>query len=899
MNDVLSSSLGESVLRKRKRLLHAIKVLEANSEKSVTNRLALAEAEFRVAILPGTDLQEAIERIQKSVKHDPYHPKYFFHLGRFFYCNGDYRSAISEFRHTLKLAAGSHRAYVHLALALIELEESEKNLGRDMLDALSRGAQNELSQYLIELDDLIKKQSEGKKTQKSLRQKAKKPKDTGHQETPVPCRWIGIWRVILMEQLTRLRPVLKQIEMQLNKGSSNLNGETSITEYAMACLLLLLGGDSPQVSRKWLNDQKLDGDSKHCGVRLADTTITLAESKEPDQFIEKAVTLLQTDSLPLEIICWLHYLKYGPGTSLPITEALNHLNAYPSAIQEGACFKELRVAILDGYARKAWAEGRFDYARLFWREIISFDPNRIAAYHNLALVATRTKSYADYTAMWGRATELRYLYAAVVGDVQMMLEDRRTLHLSFAQQSRNRYCGSSKTPEQLPEKKELAAWISDRETLEVWLNEWDLYYLNSRLWFRSPMHLLGIARDASPEMADSAQKTLLHQLDISLRNQSWAGIKTFCALAEQRIAKAFESVSDLVARARDLYYEQEQSDADNLAREAIDRGFLLHRMMMLLAENAVAQNIKTGCAIARHLFLLPWDILQPICISQGKIEKDTDLVKVFESYFLAIAAADQSKPKTEKETVARLSDLEECIAILPHRIELRIIRCQFLLLTDKNADAYHSAIDAFSRISETEDKNDVKTLEHNLMVLIDEAAFAELPEHLKEPGSLEQAKETVRQGRVVLEKFPQAGAFRGFLADLMIQLCDEIMIKDAVDLLKEGLKIAMTAEQSERFKTLLQKADVQSEVVAEMEKIITSLKDANERVNEAVDEFEQNLSDKSFQRGREVVAAAIKDAEKAKQMAQNARLKDLENRAEALLTHFKKLQETFQKDEGE
>jgi len=895
MSQILQSSTHKSVLRKRERLVHAINVLEANSVKSVMHRVALAEAEFRVAILPGTDLQEAIERIQKAITYDPFHPKYFFHLGRFFYRNGNYRGALPEFRHTLKLAPDSHRTYVHLALTLLELENKEKNLGRDLLDALLKGVENELGQYLVEFDAMIETQrTDGKKTQPATKRKPKKPKDADKQQPTVPCRWTGIWRVALVEQLTRPKPLPKQIDAQLEKGIKNLNGKTGVAEYAIACLLLLLGGDTPKTVRALLKGPKLNPHAEHPAVQLAETTVTLTASETAIQFIEQAVAVLQADSLPLELVCWLHYLKYGPDTSLPITEALSLLNKYPHAIQEMACFKELRIAILDGYARKAWAEGHFNYSRLLWRETIPLDPTRIATYHNLALVATRTKSHVDYTNMWNRAIEFRYLYAAAVGDVQVMLEDRRTLHLSFAQQSKQRYCKSTKSSEQPPEEKELAAWIADRDAFEVWLNEWDLYYLNSRLRFRSPIHLLGIARDALPEMAESARDALLRQLGTSLQNQPWSGIKTFCDLAEQVIGNAFESVSDLVVRARDLYYEQEQLDADTLAREAIERGFLLHRMMTLLAENPAAKNIAIGCALARHLFALPWKILQPICVNQGKIDRNIDLVEIFEDRFLSVVAGAQSEPENEKEVSERLSVLDECLAILPHNVELRILRCQILLFARQNADAYTSALEAYALAENIEKKEEAHNLKQSCTNIIDNSAFAELPERLRQPQNLQEAEETLKQGCMVLERFPKAGGLRTFLSDLMIKLGTEKHIKQAISLLEEGLEEALNDEQREQVKTLLQKTNAQSTVAKKMEKIKTLLEGASEQVKNAIDEINHNPSVKSIEKGREVLTVAIKDAEQAAKTARNAELKDAENQAEALVRHFKEIQKKFQ-----
>jgi len=885
----------EPVLRKRERLLKAIGLLEADGAPGAPHRVAMAEAEFRLAILPGTDLQEAIAHIQKAIAHDPFHPKYFFHLGRLFYRNGDYRNALHEFRRALKLAPASHRTYVHLALTLIELEEAEKNLGRSLLDVLARGAEHELGQHLVDLDALLEtKLTDGKKSPPAAKQKAKESKEGANQQPPVPCRWNGVWRLALVEQLTRPKPLPKQIKANLERGEKSLNGEANVAEYAIACLFLLLGGDPPKDVGAMLRSPKLQPHAEHPAVRLVGAAVVLAESETADQFVERAVDILRADFLPLEIVCCLHYLKYGPDSSLPASEALNLLNKYPQTIQENECFRELRLAVFDGYARRAWAEERFNHARLLWRETIALDSNRIAIFHNLALLATRTKSRSDYASMWTRTAELRYLHAAAVGDVQVMLDDRRTMHLSFAQQSRQRYCKPARSPEQPPQQEELEAWLVDKDALEVWLREWDLYYLNSRLQFNSPVHLLGIARDASAEIAASARDALLRHIETSLRFQPWAGIKTFCALAEQRVGKAFESFSDLVARTRDLHYEQEKPDADKLSTEAIDRGFLLHRMMTLLADKPAAKNIATGCALARHLFALPWKILQPISVNQGKIERDLDLVKVFESYFLAVVAGDQSEPKNEKEVSERLSVLDECLTILPHKIELHILRCQALLSAKKNADAYSSALEAYALAEKIEKKDEAHKLKQNCANLVDSAAFAELPERLRRPQNPQQAEETLKQGRTVLEKFPKAGGLRVFLAELMIQLGTEKHIKEAAPLLEEGIKEALNDEQLEKFQSLQQKAGVQSRVAGVKDEIRKLLEGASQRVKKAIDEIKSNPSAESIQKGREILVAAIRDVECAKALGIKAKLKDEEIQAEALVQQIKDIQKKLQ-----
>ncbi|MCP4263678.1 MAG: hypothetical protein GY774_40145 [Planctomycetes bacterium] len=883
------ASHSDSLIQKRTRLLKAIQALGAKAKSSVSHRIALAEAKFRLSLHEQTDLLEALELIQSSIEHDPFHPKYFFHYGRLLHRNGDYRGAVHEYKHALKLAPASHRTFVHLALALLELQEAEKNLGRRILDALVLGAEHDLGQYLIELDELMAIQlTEGKKLQSISKRKRQDSKDDQHPI--VPCRWNGVWRLSLIEQLSRPKLIRKQIDKKLRMGTPGPKGQTGIAEYALACLFLLLSGDSPKAIKTMLQDKMLQPHANHPAVQLLSAAVAIATCDDVDQFVMRAQDDWQANSLPLEIICCLHYMKFGPDSALSVSKALNLLNAYPPAMQMEESFNELRLAVEDGYARRAWTDQRYNHARMLWRETIPLDPNRIAVSHNLALVAARTKTQADYGPAWDRATELRYLHAAAAGDVQVMLEDRRTLHLAFAQQSKQRYCTSPQSPEQPPKEEELEAWLADKDALRVWLREWDLYYLNSRLRFRSPVHLLGVPRDATDETVTEARDAFLNMLNTSLRSESWAGIKTFCYLVEDRVSTAFDQALDLVTRARDVYYEDEKTQADELSAEAIDRGFVIHRMMTVMAEKPTTQYMTIGCTIARHLFALPWKTLQPICIARGKIRREDDLLKIFESYFLALITADKSEPKTAREVSARLTVLDESITILPHRVELRVVRCQILLMDQKNAEAYSAALEALPLISKVEDREEAHTLKHNLIIVVDNAALAELPEEIRNPSTLEQAEATLEKGLSVLEKFPHAAGLRTFLVNLLLQLDGKKRTKEAVKLLEKGVELVLNEEQTQELQSLLQKAGVQSQVAGKMDKVRKLLEDASQRVSDAVAKINLRQDLKAMEEACQVLASSIKDVEQAKRLAEKTELHDAASQAEQMLQQFKEVQ---------
>src|SRR5262249_3646594 len=160
---------------------------------------------------------------------------------------------------------------------------------------------------------------------------------------------------------------------------------------------------------------------------------------------------------------------------------------------------------------------------------------------------------------------LLYLNAAGAGDPQVYLEERRMLHLALSQQSLRRHCGSPSPDRIRPE--ELAAWLADQDALEVWLREWDLYHLNARLRFRSPLHLLGAALDASTEQLGNERDALLAYLDQTLGSVEWAGARAFAELARTRVEEAYEQALDPIARAEDPYHPLEEAAAKTLAKE--------------------------------------------------------------------------------------------------------------------------------------------------------------------------------------------------------------------------------------------------------------------------------------------------------------------------------------------
>src|SRR5262249_47166062 len=130
-----------------------------------------------------------------------------------------------------------------------------------------------------------------------------------------------------------------------------------------------------------------------------------------------------------------------------------------------------------------------------------------------------------------------------------------------------------------PTPEELDAWLADPDALQAWLGEWDRYYLNARLSFRSPLHILGVRQDASAPAVAQAREALLRLLDHAIRQQAWAGVAVFRELAAAVVNDAFEQVREPVERLRDTHREPEYERAEALNQELLSRTVTLRQLL--------------------------------------------------------------------------------------------------------------------------------------------------------------------------------------------------------------------------------------------------------------------------------------------------------------------------------
>jgi hypothetical protein len=846
MSKIQTTRAVPSADRQRTRLLVAIaKLSSRDGNLLIAERLALAEGEFRLAELPGTDPVESIENLRRAVAHDPIHPKFHFHLGLALHRTGDCRGAVFCYRAALQLAPASQRTLIHLALALTELKDPEKKLGEELMEALCQGQSTK--ELMVQVDDALKAYLEPPSGQRP-QAASKKKLESASKNKPAaalpgePCHWEGVWRVSLLHHLARFKPFNKQID----KRFDHFTDSNDAINFALGCLQLLVAGEPVEAVRRRMNADLLKSHSDQPAMQLLEAALRVASQPNPQSFVTAAVEAIHKEELPQDLVCWLHFAAYGSGGSLPAGEALEAVELYPREWLREPSFVELRIAILEGYARRAWNAGELDLARLLWNEVLAMDPHRTAVAHNLALLAARTRSVAEYPGAWDYAAALRYLHAAAAGDPRLGLEDRRSLHLSLAQQVKQRYFPAKNLSDEA-QSAQLRAWLMDRDALDTYLAEWDLYYVASRLSFRSPVHLLGIAKDASPELTVFARVSLLAKIRQCFEGLRWPGVKTFVKTAEDAVEAAFEHASVNLERARDPYYQQEKPEADQLIDESIQHCSTLNVLLIEIIQDDVPEKLDLALRIGRRLFTLPWKVLEPICTARGQVSEDNKtVVDIFERHLLAAAAGGLREPDNDADAAGQLEQLELC--------------CR---LTERS-------------------QKETSTLRHNLAAMIDSAAFKLIPEDLLQPKDLAQAEKFLAEGRKALEKFPRACGLRMTLVKLLKQIGDPAKLDEAVQLLEAGRPLAFVDEQKASLEETLkeiQDAVPKARASADIRELLES---ASAEMSTAIDELNRRQTPEAVENVGKAATRALEKIDRAAELAGKSELADLEQQASKL-----------------
>ncbi|ANZ41012.1 hypothetical protein BBK82_38570 [Lentzea guizhouensis] len=645
------------------------------------------------------------------------------------------------------------------------------------------------------------------------------------------------WLLLLLDELAKPKPARAQVTACLEHATG--------TERAVAAILLLATGEHPAKVRDLADDPVLDA------------VLELAEERDPAAFVGTAAEHLRAGTLPIELVCCTHFAKYR---HLPALDALRLLDRYPADLRDQDCFTELEIAVLDACARRAWAEDRLDEAKLLWRETIPLDPHRVPVAVNLALLAARTRSAEEYGPAWARLAELLYLHAAAAGNVQLMLEDRVTLHRAISQNSRQRHV----LGRDLPDEEQLRSWLRDPEALEVWLREWDCHYLNARLGFRSPTYRLGVRTTA-------ARDALVRHVDAELRPRRWTGIGVFCDLANASFAEAR-------AQRHDDYLELEKARADALTDETFHHALLLRRLLHALTDTP--NPLRQGLLLARHLFALPWPDFQPLCVERGLVDPGVDLDQLFEADLIRLAAGEN-----------RLEDLDACIELLPHRLAPRAFRCRALQQAGRLDEAYAEALEALKEPVVDEDL----PRRAGLVGLLGAIGREAVPAHLSEFGDRAGLEAFVDAARVALDRFPHAGSLRVHLARTLTALGGAERMTEAERLLAEGVAIALTDEQRQEFEQALTSTGEAAEVDTARRRVLELFNAALDGARDAVDEYNEARYAGMAHRSLAKIRRALDDLAEALTVAEQAGLRREVAELEKWLDHLGELEGELQR----
>ncbi len=746
------------MIRDRAALLAKVAGLE-REPRSPAVRLALAEAEFRLALLPGAATAEAIERLRRALGHDPYAAKAELHLGRLLQRSGRRWEALAAYRRGYRLAPANRRIPLLAAAALLDLGRPERELGAELLIAVVRDDQAAIDAAVTRFDTVVDQQKPAADEPVGPSRAAR-----GKRAVPTP-DLLGraapsAWRALLHEQLVRKPPADKWVTAYVGAG-------VGPEESAVAATLLLGCGAPPAAVRSALAAGSSAPAADHPAARMLAATLDLAADTDPGEFVRRAAALLEGRWLPPELVVALHFERWG---DRDVLDGLALLEGYPAPVRELDCFRELRIAVLDGPARKAWADGRFDEAATLWRAMIRLDPDRADTALNLAMHASRSRSPA-YRPAWDRVAELLYQEAVAAGEADRRLADRIALHKAHSTQSM-RTAGSDH-----PDDDALGRWIGDGDAVEVWLREWDLYYLNARLRFRSVALLLGSAGDDSPADVAQARRVLLRHLDAAFARPGRPGGAAYAVLAQQRVAAATDGGPP-----------GDRTAFEDLEREALDRALLLRRVLWNLGGvSSSLPRLRQAAATLRHLFLLPLPALERRCAELGLIATDETLTAILDVSAGAVTQRwPAASPAGESEVAALLSGVETAYRAAAEPVGLAVPYGRLLLWNGRPAEAYAAAARALGVVGATEWMRDL------LAAVADDAGAAALKELTGGPDDGPGV-------RVLLRAYPLSTTVRAEVADRLARLGGEAHFDEAAHLLSAAAREAPAERMRSRL----------------------------------------------------------------------------------------------------
>jgi hypothetical protein len=432
--------------------------------------------------------------------------------------------------------------------------------------------------------------------------------------------------------------------------------------------------------------------------------------------------------------------------------------------------------------------------------------------------------------------------------------------------------------------------MEDAATFKTWLREWDLWYLNSRLRFRSPIHLLGVRLDCSDEDAETGSNTFVRQFARALCGRQWAGAGLFQHLTEQLAAEAVERAKNPLMRKRDPYTESEAESARELESEAIQHGFRLFKMLQLATRSNSGEVKVSGLEAARSLLNMPWRSLETVAKRSVQVMEDKALIEVFASYVANLAQDSKAGP-----VETRLEALRDCLQGSPQAHDLRLMECRLLLDASRLKDAYDSGLAGLKALRGMPEGENAK-LEKQFAAAVDNAALNRIPPDLRRPGK-DRGADFIAAARRALAEFPMAGGLRLLLARVLSQTENPALLAEGSTLLQEGFDLYLTAEQVQEARQLLERIGVKSEAAEALARIRALLEGAATRTRSVVEAWRADRAIGKLRQASAELQRADEEAAQAEEIAAGAELPEAAAKAGALRRDFAQLREELSREE--
>jgi hypothetical protein len=433
----------------------------------------------------------------------------------------------------------------------------------------------------------------------------------------------------------------------------------------------------------------------------------------------------------------------------------------------------------------------------------------------------------DYASAWPRAVELRYMEAAAAQDISLGEEERARVHQAVSSQACAAYM-----PQEQGSAKELdyPKWAADRVAVKTWLSEWDLYYINARLAFRSPIHRLGIARDATPEVQALARQSLLTLIEIGSRRFPAGARRAATGLACDSVDDADRLAARNIERARDRYYALEADAAEKLQVESVQRVCHIVGLLKAHQEELPSTDIVVTGWLGIRLLALPLEILAPLLARTFSGVEESEIRDRLEQLVLAAVARDSRPRRGDEQIRDGLDVLERLFRLMPARQE------------------------------------EARALKRRFGVEM-------LPEDCQRVKTAEEAGRAIACGLEILRRYPQADGLRWHLAELMAQMGRRDLLDKAAELVREGKSRGVAPEFVQAFDQLEEtnaKANKDLDVSEALKRL---LDEAASAARSAVREVNAGGYD-AVERASALLDEAQAKAREARAMANEAEMKE-------------------------